>query len=59
MVHGTVNAIFKAGGSDKMSGRAMINGLPRPAADGGIDLAGRVAGGPSRLSDVPGEGLFG
>lgn len=26
MVHATVNAIFKAGGSDKMSGRAMIDG---------------------------------
>ena len=26
MVHATVNALFKAGGSDKMSGRAMIDG---------------------------------
>lgn len=26
MAHATVNAIFKAGGSDKMSGRAMIDG---------------------------------
>jgi len=26
MIHATVNAIFKAGGSDKMSGRAMIDG---------------------------------
>ncbi len=26
VVHATVNAIFKAGGSDKMSGRAMIDG---------------------------------